>query len=138
MKDRLAKLKAKRGKIDMDFQICKKCSKDYKESENFNWSCRTHKSAWSGEMWWCCGKKSKEAQGCLFSKHEVKKDEDDEEKAADEDLLNRRCMCCKDKGHGIEECPRDPNLKTGHNMQEEVERIGKRKDVRTLVGETMP
>ena len=23
-----------------------------------------------------------------------------------------RCFCCKELGHSIEECPRDPNLKT--------------------------
>ena len=34
-------------------------------------------------MWWCCGKSSKEAAGCKFSKHESK--EDDEEDGADQE-----------------------------------------------------
>jgi len=28
-------------------------------------------------MWWCCGKKQKEAPGCIISKH-IAKDEDEE------------------------------------------------------------
>lgn len=27
-------------------------------------------------MWWCCGKPSKEASGCKYSKHVSKEDED--------------------------------------------------------------
>ena len=42
-------------------KTCKLCGADYLESENFNWSCRTHKSEFSGEIWWCCGKTNKEA-----------------------------------------------------------------------------
>jgi hypothetical protein len=61
MKDRITKMKARRGKMDVDLKICKKCAKEYNEKENFNWSCRTHKSDWSGEMWFCCGKDKKEA-----------------------------------------------------------------------------
>jgi len=30
-------------------------------------------------MWWCCGKTSKEAPGCKFNKHEMVKDDEDEE-----------------------------------------------------------
>jgi len=33
-------------------------------------------------MWWCCGKRGKDAPGCKFSKHESK---DDEEEAHDLD-----------------------------------------------------
>jgi hypothetical protein len=29
-------------------------------------------------MWWCCGKTEKESQGCKFSKHECKEDDEDE------------------------------------------------------------
>jgi len=46
-------------------------------------------------------------------------------------------MCCKGKGHSIEECPRDPNLKTGQCIRHEGERIETIKDVRTVFGETM-
>ena len=64
MKERMTKLKARRGKGAEDFKICKRCGKDYSERENYNWSCKTHKSQWSGEMWWCCGKRTKEGPGC--------------------------------------------------------------------------
>lgn len=37
-------------------KTCKNCSLEYKDSENFNWSCRTHQSEWGGAVWWCCGK----------------------------------------------------------------------------------
>jgi DNA repair exonuclease SbcCD ATPase subunit len=69
MKDRITKLKNKRGVVNMDQKQCSLCSKEFLEKENFNWSCRTHKSEWSGEMWWCCGKTSKGAHGCGVSKH---------------------------------------------------------------------
>ena len=29
-------------------------------------------------MWWCCGKTTKEAPGCKFSKHFSKEDEDED------------------------------------------------------------
>jgi len=29
-------------------------------------------------MWWCCGKPSKEAPGCKYSKHISKEDEDEQ------------------------------------------------------------
>jgi len=114
MKDRIVKLKARRGKLDVDLKICKKCSKEYSEKENFNWSCRTHKSDWSGEMWFCCGKDKKEAQGCLFASHEEKKDDEDED--GNQEDVQKKCLCCKQMGHFIDDCPRDPNLKTGEDL----------------------
>jgi len=36
-------------------------------------------------MWWCCGKKNKEALGCIISKHFAKEeDEDFEEEEKDQ------------------------------------------------------
>lgn len=29
-------------------------------------------------MWWCCGKRGKEALGCKYSKHVSKEDEDEQ------------------------------------------------------------
>ena len=46
-------------------------------------------------------------------------------------------MCCKAKGHLIENCPRDPNLKTGQNVSLEHDRLFKMKDNRTVFAETM-
>lgn len=60
LKLRISKIMARKGNIDTLTKTCKKCTKEYKEKENFNWSCRTHQSDWGGEMWWCCGKREKE------------------------------------------------------------------------------
>jgi len=51
-------------------------------------------------MWWCCGKRDKDAAGCKFSKHESKEDDDleeDEEYGYDVTKGKKyvRCMCCK-------------------------------------------
>jgi hypothetical protein len=78
MKDRIKRLKMKRGKFDIAEKVCKNCSKDFLESENFNWSCRIHRSQYSGEIWWCCGKAGFEQAGCKYSKHESKEEEDEE------------------------------------------------------------
>ena len=42
LKQRLAKIAKRGGKIDSQQKTCKKCSKEFNEKENFNWSCRTH------------------------------------------------------------------------------------------------
>lgn len=69
-------------------------------------------------MWWCCGKQGKDQPGCKFSKHECKEDDDEEDDDNDKEknkarqLKNTRCACCKEMGHTIDICPRDPNLKT--------------------------
>ena len=102
MIDRIKKLKMRRGKFDEGSKVCKKCSKDFMEKENFNWSCSTHQSEFSGEMWWCCGKNAKEARGCKFSKHEKQdEDEDEDENAANAQEQNKlqKCRCCKEIGH---------------------------------------
>lgn len=75
-------------------------------------------------MWWCCGKRGKDQPGCRFSKHESKDDEiedDDQNKYANNDrmLKNVRCVCCKEIGHRIEHCPRDPNFKT--NIEADID-----------------
>ena len=70
----------------MTTKICKNCKKDFKDADNFNWSCRVHQSQWSGEMWWCCGKTSVNAPGCKFGKHKAGRDgeSDDEEHSGDD------------------------------------------------------
>ena len=112
--------------------VCKNCGKEYLETDNFNWSCRTHRSEFSGELWWCCGKTSKDALGCKFSKHILKKDfEDDGEDLGGKEGLDtkRKCKCCKMQGHEASKCPRDPNLKTSISvnlfdvMEDENQRI---------------
>ena len=79
MRDRIKKLKLRRGKFDIAQKVCKNCGKDYVENENYNWSCRVHLSEYSGEIWWCCGKEGRDQLGCKYSKHESKEEEEEEE-----------------------------------------------------------
>jgi regulator of replication initiation timing len=60
-------------------KICVNCKKAYKEEENFNWSCKTHLSEFSGNAWWCCGKSEKDDEGCSVTRH-ISKDDLDNEK----------------------------------------------------------
>ena len=82
MKQRIIKLKSRKGKVDQGIKMCKLCAQEFHEKENFNWSCRTHRGVYGGEMWWCCGKTKKSAPGCKFQKHVSKEDyhDDEEEK----------------------------------------------------------
>lgn len=51
----------------------------------------------------------------MISSHESKEDEDEDDVEKDKDqnqLSNVRCMCCKELGHAIKDCPRDPNLRS--------------------------
>lgn len=126
----------------MNQKICKNCGQEYLEKENFNWSCRTHRSEYGGEMWWCCGKTSKDAPGCKFAKHESKEDEDEDMDQQEEEDINQknkhaRCICCKEKGHLASDCPRDPNLKTAKDADEEVNRIVRAKDFRKLLSDSL-
>lgn len=67
-----------RKKVVSSDKICKRCKKLYNEFLNFNWSCRTHQSDYSGEIWWCCGKPDKDDKGCITAKHENKSDEEED------------------------------------------------------------
>ena len=132
MRIKIGKLKRRRN-VDLNQKICKNCGLEYLEPENFNWSCRTHRSEYGGEMWWCCGKRSKESQGCKFSKHETKDDEDEENQNEDgeKDKVKRiKCFCCRDVGHLAHDCIRDPNIKTGADIEDELFRIGKYSDAK--------
>jgi hypothetical protein len=59
-------------------KICKRCKRLYSELTNYNWSCKSHPSEYSGEIWWCCGKANKNDPGCIATKHESKSDEEDD------------------------------------------------------------
>lgn len=140
MKRRIAKLAARKGNFTTAIKTCKNCTNEYIEKENFNWSCRTHQSEWGGEMWWCCGKRGKDQPGCKFSKHESKDDDDDDEKKQAEAAKAQkyvRCTCCKELGHSIDECVRDPNFKTNHEVAKDMQRINKIKDFRKLHADTI-
>lgn len=62
---------------ETEVKVCRWCQKEYYEAENYNWSCRTHTSEFGEQMYWCCGKTSKEAPGCQTRKHESKEDDDE-------------------------------------------------------------
>lgn len=61
-------------------KICVNCRKPFVEEGNFNWSCKTHLSQYSGNVWWCCGKTNSDAEGCNLSMH-ICKDDTDTDKA---------------------------------------------------------
>ena len=48
MKQRIIKIKNRKGKIDLGIKQCKVCHKEYDEKTNFRWSCRTHFLEYSG------------------------------------------------------------------------------------------
>ena len=143
LKKRLIKLTARKGNFMNGIKTCKNCTNEYLEKENFNWSCRTHQSDWGGEMWWCCGKRGKDQPGCKYSKHESKDDEEEDEYGADKKaeaskiLKYIRCVCCKEIGHSIDQCVRDPNIKTHEDLGSELNRIQKIKDFRKLHADTL-
>lgn len=62
-------------------------------------------------MWWCCGKKSREAKGCKYAKHtnNSKRDEDSDEDY--DETLEKYCVCCNKRGHFAKECLADPNFR---------------------------
>lgn len=132
LKTRIKKIKARKGKLDTGIKMCKNCKKDYKENENYSWKCRTHRSEYSQEddLWWCCLKKGND-KGCKLQKHESLDDEEDDDIDEDKDskkekeLKFKRCQCCREIGHNIEDCPRDPNLRTMKDLNE-VEKENKR------------
>lgn len=122
MKERIIKLKTRRGKVELAQKVCKNCNKEYTEKENFNWSCRIHVGDYSGEIWWCCGKEREDEPGCKYAKHESKEDEEndvDGDNLIVKTVKNIRCLCCKEKGHLIEQCPRDPNLRSQFTPEED-------------------
>ena len=135
MRQRLVKMKRRRN-VDINQKICKNCQKEYVESENYLWSCRTHRSEYGGEMWWCCGKTNKDALGCKYNKHESKEDDDEEdarEKEEEKYKLKRiKCQCCKEVGHHTQDCYRDPNLITKRDTNEELHRLNKLREFRKL------
>lgn len=89
-------------------------------------------------MWWCCGKTRKDAPGCKFSKHQSKDDEEDEKNAETDKtkFKNTKCYCCKENGHTAQNCNRDPNIKTNHDILQEMVRIDKFRDYKKLNADT--
>merc|ERR1719253_707566 len=163
LKARLKKYRARRNLFQIDQKSCRCCGKDYLESENFNWSCRTHQSEFGGEMWWCCGKFGREAPGCKYAKHESKEDEDDdldademqEERDRQKKIKNQNITCfgCSEVGHSAKDCPQAPNVRLAESyvparehrrilqLAHSAGRRGRKADIVTLrerLGELVP
>eukprot|EP00744_Colponema_vietnamica_P003737 GILI01005676.1.p1 GENE.GILI01005676.1~~GILI01005676.1.p1 ORF type:complete len:898 (+),score=233.78 GILI01005676.1:261-2954(+) len=144
LKQKIKRFRARKKLFEPEQKVCKNCSKEFMEGENYNWSCRTHQSEFGGEMWWCCGKPGKDAPGCKYAKHESKDDDDD----MDEDEKNKeegerkknskvRCWSCNEIGHDSRDCPRDPNIRTNFPVDKELARIEKlRNQARSLQNTT--
>jgi hypothetical protein len=90
-------------------------------------------------MWWCCGKSNQDAMGCKFSSHEAKNDEEDDALANEDGAIdkNKRCLCCKQYGHTLEKCTKDPNLRTNYGPLEELHRIANFKNEKPLYADTI-
>lgn len=66
-------------------------------------------------------------------------DDDKQDHGAQKNLKQQRCLCCKQIGHSIEQCERDPNMKTINNkedMESEFQRVTQLKDFRKLFPDT--
>jgi hypothetical protein len=111
-------------------KVCRSCQKLFNENDNFNWSCTTHSSDFSGELWWCCGQTSKDAVGCQKSKHLCKDDELEEEERSAQVKKGLMAKCsvrtsqsCREHGHTHFECPKDPNPRSVDNVSKELTRL---------------
>jgi hypothetical protein len=80
-------------------------------------------------MWWCCGRVGENAVGCISSKH-VPRDEEEElletqeqeenEKAL---LAQTKCYSCREFGHRIVFCEKDPNIRSFYETEMELDRV---------------
>ena len=123
LNSKITKLRNRKN-IDLNKKTCQSCNKEYAEGDNYNWSCCIHRSEWGGTMWWCCGKTKINAPGCLFRKHISKEEENENDSDKDQSRAKRqKCYACKELGHLIQDCPRDPNIRTTKSLEKEMLRI---------------
>jgi hypothetical protein len=136
LRDKVKQNRLKRKQYgETEIKVCRWCQKEFTEGENYNWSCRTHTSEFGDQMYWCCGKTSKEAPGCQTRKHESK-DEDEDVKDREEleklRYANFLCSSCKEIGHRPTECPKDPNLRSNLDVSQELKRLSDMKERKKL------
>jgi len=50
-----------------------------------------------------------------------------------EDTKRKKCLCCKQLGHDMKECPRDPNIKTREDANKDMIRISQLKTIESFL-----
>lgn len=97
--------------------MCGQCNMVFVTSKNHKVACVVHQGEWSGSVWWCCGNTKRDATGCTSSKH-VPLDRRGNKQ-------NNRIVCgsCREKGHLSSLCPKDPNVRSKANQDEEISRL---------------
>ena len=66
-------------------------------------------------------------------------DDDTNDENGQKNMKNQRCQCCKQIGHSIDQCERDPNMKTistKEDIEKEFQRVTQLKDFRKLFPDT--
>ncbi|OMJ68267.1 hypothetical protein SteCoe_34333 [Stentor coeruleus] len=119
------KLKSYKKSVSTDLlqeKYCKNCQKPFTEAANFNWSCKRHSSQYCEKVYWCCGQKGKDAQGCITSKHISVEDKELIEDSKKNQVIVF-CSSCRNQGHSLSECPKDPNARSHFDPAEELARI---------------
>jgi hypothetical protein len=76
-------------------------------------------------MWWCCGKTKKTSAGCKFQKHVSKEDYNDDDEDQQIIQFKLKCPLCNKHGHKAYECDKDPNIRTTHDTEGEIQRVEK-------------
>lgn len=120
---RLMRTRSKKSKVlrsESQEKFCAMCFQVYNEQENFNWSCKTHKSKLCNDRYWCCNGIGKDAPGCLLSKHITNEELLEQEEKGE---VIKYCIGCKEVGHSINACPKDPNIQTNVIPHEEIQRL---------------
>lgn len=101
----------------LEQKICLYCRSPYTEKGNFNWSCKRHRSAFSGTLYFCCGTNNKNAPGCELSKH-ISEHYQELPK-----IYKCFCPTCKKEGHCAGDCVLDPNIRSSQSLEEELQRV---------------
>jgi flagellar biosynthesis/type III secretory pathway chaperone len=87
LRTRIKKFKKAFSEDIWEEKYCKNCQKPYKDSKNFNWSCKRHASAFNDDRYWCCGQTEKDSEGCITSKHVSSDDVAEEEQTKDDSVI---------------------------------------------------
>ena len=131
IKKKVNQLKGK-NRIDEanELKSCTYCDTWFIEKENMNWSCRRHTNKWNGSIYFCCGQTKEKALGCQYSKHISKEEEEEEIQKTKKSW----CSSCRQHGHSLEDCPKDPNVKgNSDSIREELSRVGTIKTIKERI-----